>query len=77
VGVEEATAMKLDECRKCRKTLQDNPASVFGFGPSLGSLSSDIIYNCKACGASYCIDCMSQMKKAGGICPSCGKSSGW
>ncbi len=69
--------MRLDHCHKCKKTLQDNPASVFGIGPSLGSLSSDIVYNCKACSTPFCIDCMSQMKRSGGVCPRCGKALGW
>ena len=68
--------MNTQECYKCKKSLS-NPAGGIYSGSSLFGMISNTPYQCKTCGASYCLDCMTELKKKGAICPNCSSSVGW
>lgn len=34
-------------------------------------------YPCKSCGTLFCVDCMANLKNAGGVCPRCKRALGW
>ncbi len=67
----------MKQCAKCGKVLEEpsGGAAQVLFGGL--NLSDSLEYDCKSCGAVYCIDCMSMLKKKGGICLKCGKKLGW
>ena len=71
------TTPKPVRCFKCGKSISEptEGAAMAIFGANL-SLSDSIEYPCKSCGAVYCLDCMSELKKSG-ICPSCRGDIGW
>ncbi len=66
----------LSECYRCQRNLGDgslyHTASVFQSGSF-----SDMTYACKSCGKKYCLDCMTLLKKNGGICEACRGNLGW
>ena len=68
----------MTSCSRCGKTLAEPPGgaaqAIFGSG---FSLSGSLEYNCRSCGAVYCLDCMSDLKKRDGTCPRCGQRPGW
>lgn len=67
----------MKQCGKCKRIIEEpaGGAAQALFGGF--SLSESLEYACKSCGTVYCLDCMSALKKQGGICPKCGKSIGW
>jgi hypothetical protein len=69
----------MKQCVKCRKSIEESTGNMMQalFGRGGVSLSSSMEYSCKACGAVYCLDCMTSLKKQGGVCPKCGRSLGW
>jgi hypothetical protein len=64
-------------CARCGKRLNEpsGGAAQVMFGGF--SISDSLEYDCKSCGAVYCIDCMSTLKKQGGICQKCREKLGW
>lgn len=67
----------MKQCIKCRKTIEepDGGAAQAIFGGL--SLSDSLEYNCKSCGAVYCLDCMAEIKKQDKICTNCQNDIGW
>ena len=65
-------------CRKCGRSLKAMQSGVYG-GSSLFDSLSNTPYNCKSCGAPFCVDCMTKLRKASGAgtCPVCGGDIGW
>ncbi len=66
----------ITECYKCRRGIGDGSLSQTASSFTSG-IFSNMVYDCKSCGKRYCLDCMSELKKSGGICDACGGRLGW
>ena len=63
-------------CVSCGKTITDRTVEALFFNPEL-SISDSSTYDCKSCGAIYCLDCMSRLKKQKHKCLNCEQNIGW
>jgi len=62
-------------CAACGKAIRDDP--IAPLVQSSARFSDHLVYDCKACGAVFCLDCMAEMKRNQRACPACGSASGW
>lgn len=66
-------------CIICGKKLQEPSGLVAMTGSGLVDVVTNSAYSCMSCGISYCIDCMTKLRKnvGNGICPKCNGEIGW
>jgi hypothetical protein len=66
-------------CRVCGRSLKPMQSGVYAGGSGFFDMLSDVPYNCKSCGAPFCVDCMTKLRKGSGsgACPKCGGDIGW
>ncbi len=60
-------------CSKCGRELSASPNGIY-YGSGVFKLD-DAPYKCRSCGAPFCVDCVTGLKR-GGACPKCGRAAG-